>query len=339
MTPGERLSTIKTVLDIRAALLDVETGLPERRADRNLLVGSWNMRHFGQVGNRTAQTFFIIAEIMSRFDIVAVQEINSDSGALSKLMSLLGADWAFFINDMASGPGGNNQRMGYIYNTRRCAPNGFIAELVINADIAGDGVSELTDSGKKQVHRQLQRPPLAVGFRAGWKNFTMLSVHLQPGASESDKAVRAAEVQMLLRQIAKTSVSKREWTEQLIIVGDFNFYENHDVETIALFADEALLEDAPFVEPDGLKGKPTNLGGTKMYDRIFVRKHKYLTIETDDVGKTKGGVFRFNDVIDDETQAKEISDHLPVWTEINIDAAVDFLEERVERLNEELSRT
>ena len=64
-----------------------------KELDRNLLVGSWNLRAFGgltkkwQSGGgdspkRDLADVLAIAAMLSRFDVVAVQEVRSDLRAL-----------------------------------------------------------------------------------------------------------------------------------------------------------------------------------------------------------------------------------------------------------------
>jgi hypothetical protein len=51
---------------------------------------SWNLKEFGHLKNRLPETYFYIAEILNRFDLVAVQEVNSTLTDLDIIMRLLG---------------------------------------------------------------------------------------------------------------------------------------------------------------------------------------------------------------------------------------------------------
>ena len=60
----------------------LDSDIPDKDADQNLLVATWNIRDFGKVGTRRGfgkrepETLFYIAEVLSRFDFIAIQEIN-----------------------------------------------------------------------------------------------------------------------------------------------------------------------------------------------------------------------------------------------------------------------
>ena len=56
--------------------------IPRKDAEENLLLATWNIRDLGKVGGGFGygpllpESYFYIAEIISRFDFVAVQEVN-----------------------------------------------------------------------------------------------------------------------------------------------------------------------------------------------------------------------------------------------------------------------
>ncbi len=70
------------------------SGLPEKVVDSNLLIGSWNIRSFGRVyeqwgenprsPKRNLRSMAYIAEIVKRFDVVAIQEVKSNTYLLLK---------------------------------------------------------------------------------------------------------------------------------------------------------------------------------------------------------------------------------------------------------------
>src|SRR5262245_34728310 len=66
--------------------------LRQRKSDSSLLLATWNIRDFDSnkfhFGPRLPETFFYIAEIISCFDLVAVQEVNRDLGALRTVMNI-----------------------------------------------------------------------------------------------------------------------------------------------------------------------------------------------------------------------------------------------------------
>ncbi len=91
---------IRELQSVRAAL---DEQVPSR-TDANLLVATWNVRAFSDVTqqwhagpedspNRDWHAVCCIAEIVSHFDVVAVQEVRRNVTALRLLADLLGSGW------------------------------------------------------------------------------------------------------------------------------------------------------------------------------------------------------------------------------------------------------
>jgi hypothetical protein len=68
----ERLRTINNLLKLRSQL---DRDIPQKTATNMLLLATWNIREFGD--NRRKESLFYLAEIISRFDLVAVQEVST----------------------------------------------------------------------------------------------------------------------------------------------------------------------------------------------------------------------------------------------------------------------
>lgn len=61
--------------------------LPARTISDTLMLATWNIREFdsNKFGERSDECIAYIAEIISHFDLVAVQEVNADLQAISKV--------------------------------------------------------------------------------------------------------------------------------------------------------------------------------------------------------------------------------------------------------------
>ena len=74
----ERTRTLDRLLALRAAL-DDQVGRP---GPDNLLLATWNIRDFDSNkfghGPRLRESLHYLAEIIARFDLIAVQEVNRD---------------------------------------------------------------------------------------------------------------------------------------------------------------------------------------------------------------------------------------------------------------------
>ena len=109
--------------------------IPKKRLDANLLIATWNIRDFDSNkfghGPRLPESFYYIGQIISAFDLVAVQEISKDLRALNKLMFVLGPQWDFITTDVTAGRSGNSERMTFIYDTRRVSFKNVAGEVVL----------------------------------------------------------------------------------------------------------------------------------------------------------------------------------------------------------------
>lgn len=73
----------RTIANLAALREQLSEALPAKDAEDHMLLGTWNIRDFGKAesqrkgrGPRLPETHFYIAEVISRFDFVAVQEVN-----------------------------------------------------------------------------------------------------------------------------------------------------------------------------------------------------------------------------------------------------------------------
>lgn len=341
MKKEEKMRCIEKLLSLRNGLLNE---IPERKTDQNLLLASWNIKEFGHTSQRTSEAFFYIAEIISKFDLVAVQEIKSSLNDLNTILRLLGKDWAYMVNDITEGNSGNDERSAYLYNKKTVELSGISGEITL--------WDELTKDSKI---KQLKRTPFITGFKSGWKKFSLINLHLHPGDSEEDILFRKEEVRLFLEAVGEKLKNKRFWNDNLIILGDFNFFKDtsrkvKDGPAIQLF------NDRKFRELKSLANVDTNASLTQVYDRMFFHINQYFRIQKDVNGEEKGGVFNpFNYVFTaEDVQAYEsamrkvyngampldkyfdqfwrknqISDHFPIWTEIVIDNSDDFLSSKL----------
>lgn len=340
-----RRRTIQNLLSLRAGLDDQ---VARKVADRNLIVASWNIKEFGHTKQRLPEAYFYMAEIINRFDLVAVQEVKSGLEDFYILMRLLGDDWAYQINDITEGRAGNAERSAYLYNKKRVELAGLAAEIVL--------WDKLTENASI---KQLKRTPYMTGFNAGWKQFAMINLHLHPGDDQDDIAYRREEVELLLKALSEKIRLGRIWNENLILAGDFNFFGGPTKDDATI----QFIYDQGFKEVESLIGIDTNASMTDVYDRLFITSNDYFCLGETEAGQERGGVFnpfeyvyREEDLLtykpymlDDYTGSKDLevednleayykhpwrknqlSDHFPIWFELIIDSSNTFLREKLE---------
>jgi hypothetical protein len=180
---------------VTAGLAPLRAGLhaelPARTAD-TVLIGTWNIRAFAgltaawQTGahdspKRNLADVCAIAEIVSRFDVVAIQEVRSDLTGLRTLMRRLGSDWEFLVTDVTAGQRGNGGRLTYVFDRRRLRPSGLVGELVIDEATFGDAATPL--------RHQFARTPYLVSFASPDASiaFTLMTLHIDYGTKPADR--------------------------------------------------------------------------------------------------------------------------------------------------------
>ncbi len=157
----DRARVVQNLLALRAQL---DETVPDKDADQNLLLATWNIRDFGKInrrgyGPRLPETHFYIAEILSRFDFVAVQEIN-ELEEWEIVMDILGPDYSYIATDVTDVKlGGNGERLTYLYDRRKVRFQNIAGEIVLPADML-ISKTELEVMGSKVVAgKQFNRSP------------------------------------------------------------------------------------------------------------------------------------------------------------------------------------
>lgn len=323
-TTPEGKRTIDGCLRLKDAL---EVAIPQKSLDSTLLLASWNLREFGGTknGGRDLECLVYLAEIMSRFDLIAVQEVRSDLSNLDQLMRILGGWWKYLVSDVTAGRSGNSERTAFLYDSRKLSFGGLAGELVPEAKKEND-LLVATEA--------FSRSPYLAGFRAGWFKFTICSMHMYYGTNSAQVPQRIKDAELASRLLKLRMKHKDRWANNAILLGDFNVFDLQD-QTFA------ALEREDFNIPAGLKGVYTNANQDKPFDQMgFIAPDLKHQLEV-----AKCGVFTFFDHVyreeDYETylpggtkrkfkqwRTYKMSDHLPIWCELEIDFAKEYLQSK-----------
>lgn len=322
------------LLDLRAQL---KADLPRRSVDDSLMLATWNIRDFDSNkfghGPRLPESYFYIAEIISHFDLVAVQEVNENLEALERVKKILGPSWTYIATDITEGTSGNGERMCFLFDRNKVQFRNIAGEIVLPDSMLVDG------------KKQFARSPFLVAFQCGWFKFNLCTVHIYYG---SDSGVelqrRIAEIRQIAKFLAKRAKDSKE---SYILLGDFNIVSpEHDT--------MKALTDAGFVIPHELRNKPTNMFETKHYDQIaFLSADPNLNIgagvqagafklynsvfKSDEMATYRDSIGRLWPTDDTKVQdyyAKDwrtwqMSDHLPMWIELGINFSDAYLKKLI----------
>src|SRR4028119_1567944 len=258
----------EVVADLARLRSALDEGVPAKALNRNLLVATWNVRAFGDltekwesteddIPKRDLHSLLCIAEIVSRFDVVALQEAKDNLKALRHLLKALGPNWGLSLTDVTEGAPGNGERMAFLFDTRRVVPSGLACEIVVPEE-------QLDRIEPGALTRQFARTPYAVSFRSGTKTFVLVTLHVLYGEGGEE---RVPELKAIAEWLAGWARDINGWDHNLITLGDFNIDRKGDALHDA-FVSTGLdipedLQEVPrtiFAEP----GRPLD----KFYDQI-----------------------------------------------------------------------
>lgn len=283
--------------------------IPEKDESK-LIVATWNLTNLG-LQERTNNDYQMMAEIISWFDLIAVQEIASNLSGLQKLMSFL-PDYSTVVSD----PGGNNERLGFIHNADKVKLLEMIGEVAVPpADHRH--IRMQTVSG---LFRGFDRNPYIASFRCGNLDFTMVSVHLYFGSNAwYNKDRRTLETYAVARWGDLRRNSDSSYSKNIIILGDFNLEKKDENDPVF-----KALKKRGLILPVHTSRSGSNLKGDKEYDQIgfFPGLMKQKFTGNQGVFDFDGGIFAdawnhrkedFQSII-----KYHMADHRPLWAEFNI---------------------
>jgi hypothetical protein len=281
---AERKRIVRNLIALRQQL---DEEVPPKNAESDLLLATWNLRDFAKDdrrgwGERFPESHFYIAEVLSRFDFVAVQEIN-ELDEWEKVTRILGPSWDWIATDVTEGTGGNGERLTYLYDKRKVWFQNIAGEIVLPANLlitasmkpkSGDkGQIETTveadgKGGEKEetVGKQFRRTPFAALFQSAWFKFEICTVHIYYGAESGQQLdERIAEIGRIGEFFGERAEKDFAEKRSLILLGDFNIV-GREHKTM-----KALL-DSGFEVPKALREAPaTNVEKDKFYDQIAFR--------------------------------------------------------------------
>jgi endonuclease/exonuclease/phosphatase family metal-dependent hydrolase len=353
----DRTRAARNLIRLRHQLDD---SVPAKDSEDNLLLATWNIRDFDKQnrrgwGKRLPETWFYIAEVISRFDFVAVQEINRLS-EWQKVMRILGRDWAYIATDESDPAiGGNGERLTYVYDRRKVTFQSIAGEIVLPSRML-ISKAEMKIRGKTVVAgKQFRRTPFLAMFQSGWLKFDICTVHIYYG---DDAGVqldeRVEEIETIAGYLGKRADRALGDERALILLGDFNIVSPQHKTMKA-------LTNNGFIVPKALQEKPTT-GSSRHYDQIAFKTApdvvEYVDSQSADPLKRNAGVIPiFESVLTDEqfsmykeivkakstagkkakttTKLREVyqdwrtyqfSDHYPMWVRLKTDASAAYLE-------------
>ena len=245
--------------------------------NKSLLIGSFNIQIFGESKMSKPNVVASLVEILSRYDIVLIQEIRDKKGeAIIKLLHRLniatGNKYDLVLSDRL-GNSNSKEQYAFIYNK-------YKLEVL--------KVYNYLDKGNK-----FEREPFSVKFKYLDKDFILSGIHVDPDLvfeelNELDEAIE--NINTILSDF------------DLVLMGDFNadcnYISEKDLKKLDIFIKYSWLIDS--------KTDTTTSKTDCAYDRIIVTDSLILNVKS-------SRVYHFDKEQGlNKKETKRVSDHYPV---------------------------
>ncbi len=250
-------------------------------ADSTIRVASFNIQVFGQAKLNQTEVMETLAEIVRRFDVVAIQEVRSkEQNVLPTFLEYINADGSRydFVIGPRQGRTVSKEQYAYVYNAA-------------TLELVPDSVYVVPDPDDL-----IHRPPLVASFRVRGPpqpfTFTLINIHTDP--DEADLEVDA------LADVYLDVLNQPGADDDVILLGDLNVSDTQ----------LGRLGEIPGIVW-AISGQPTNTRLTKTYDNLIWHANT-----TEFTGRS-GVLNMMTEFGLSQEQALKVSDHLPVWAEFS----------------------
>ncbi len=293
-----------------------DRGIPAR-ARGQVLLATWNIANLG-VQKRDPPDYRLLAEIVSWFDVVALQEVNDDLTGLRALMAELPNRYRVLFSDAS----GNQERGAFVYDSRSVEQ----LEKVGRLSIPPSQLKNIKLPGSTKPFHGFDRGPYVAAFAARNDDFRFLlvNVHLFFGSDvRRDIERRALETFAVAWWADRRRRSKHAFVSDIVPLGDFNLPKLALTDPIykALKARGLELPDEEERRISQVGG--TSLDGLNHYDQIAFFPAATTELQRVAVFDFERPMFR--DVFERKRQKQflayvrfHMSDHRPLWAQFKL---------------------
>lgn len=245
-------------------------------------VCTWNIENIGS--SKSVENLLYIAATLKDFDVVAIQEVvPNDGGAqtIAKIADILnrkGAKWDYVVSDPTTGSKYKTERYAYLWKTSK--------------------IKKIGDAWLEQKYQlEIDREPYYCTFEYKNKTFTLSNFHaitkkLQPETEIKHFRFLPNAYPLL----------------NLIFLGDFNCPQSHSV--------FGPLKSMGYTSV--FKNQKTSLKKECDGSDCLASEYDNIYFNTDKIAVTNNGVVHFYEDFKTIHEAREISDHIPIWATIEI---------------------
>lgn len=248
----------------------------------SVLICTWNLKDFGKT--KTDAELAFIANTIKHCDVVAIQEVVAGPGgaqAVARLVAQLGrtgAQWDYVVSEPTSSSAYKKERYAFLWKSRRVTKAGH-ARL------------------EERYHLLIDREPFYIDLRCDSAVFTLATFHAITRSKQPETEVK------YLRYIPG-----QESRYPLVFCGDFNLPSTHSV-----FGPLKKMGYTPVLVAQKTSLKMKCKGDdclSAAFDNIFVPGRGIDVVQS--------GVIHFYKHFSMFEEARKISDHIPVFAELNL---------------------
>jgi|GEM_PF-622827 endonuclease/exonuclease/phosphatase family metal-dependent hydrolase len=272
-----------TFLDEGTLLYFPDTLNPEK--GNSISIASWNIQHLGRT--KTAEDVFEIANVLRDFDLVAIQEVvaKDPAGAqavarIADELNRMGSKWDYQVSDPTKSPSVySSERYAFLWKTSKI---NIVHRAFLDTDLED----------------LCFREPFVAAFKTKKDSelFYVVNYHSRKYNDKPEEEI-----------LHFIDYPKRLDSNRIIIAGDFNLSETHEVWK-------------PFYQ----KGSRSALQATRTTLKWNCKNGDYLSHPIDNFYFTSGITSNYSGSIDivghcdNLKRVREISDHLPVFMKFKI---------------------
>ena len=289
---------------------DPARAIPKKKPNR-FLIATWNIANLG-VQHRRDQDYKLLAEIISWFDVVAVQEVHSNLEGLKGIANHLPKSYRLLYSDA----GGNDERLTFVFDSDKLTLTDEVGEVAPSPK----DYKSITLPTIAGAFNGFDRSPYLATFTAGDFVFSLVTGHLFFGSDkQADIDRRSLEAAAIAWWANRHHRNRHAPTKDVLALGDFNLPKVDKSDPIY----QALTRKG-LRPPEHSTLIGSNLKSDMHYDQIMFFPGDTGENFTGQCGVVDfdGAVFRklWNDRTKTEVQFRGyvkyyLSDHRPYWAE------------------------
>jgi deoxyribonuclease-1-like protein len=245
-----------------------------------IAICSWNIENIGQ--SKSEGEIQFMASILKNYDVVAIQEVVAGPGgaaAVARLHDALnrtGSKWDYTISDPTTGSTYKTERYAYLWKPSSLKIKGK-AWLEFNYKI------------------EVDREPYLATFVDGQHEFTLVNFHAITKAKQPETEIKYFK----FLPAAYPNLN-------LIFCGDFNCPQSHSVFN--------PLKGMGYLP--ALVGQKTSLKQSCVEENCLASEYDNFFFKKDNFRVLKTGIIAFYKSFEDLSEARKISDHVPIFLEL-----------------------